>query len=178
MVFKATFNNISVTWWRSVLIGGGNMSSLRKQPTWCKLITNFITQCCIEYLSPWPGFKFTASVVIGTDYIGSFKSNSRTITTVHILVYYSTYSARALFHSAVTVFFHKNDTKWHSKYTWPDLQNKCTMIETYKITSGIYDPPYRHCYNVILVVQHEDTVRNFTNINQIKTYVNTSLPTE
>ena len=36
--------------------------------------------CCIEYTSPWMGFEFTALVVIGTDCIGSCKSNYHTIT--------------------------------------------------------------------------------------------------
>jgi len=34
------------------LIGGENW---RKPPTCCKLLTNFITYCCIEYTSPWTG---------------------------------------------------------------------------------------------------------------------------
>jgi len=33
MVFKATFNNISVIAWRSVLFGGGNQRPRRKPPT-------------------------------------------------------------------------------------------------------------------------------------------------
>ena len=41
MVFNATFNNISVISWLSVLLGGGNRSTRRKPPTCCKL-TNLI----------------------------------------------------------------------------------------------------------------------------------------
>ena len=41
--FNATFNNISVISWDSVLIGGGNRTSQRKPPTYCKSLTNFIT---------------------------------------------------------------------------------------------------------------------------------------
>ena len=47
MVFNATFNNISVISWRSVLlvketgVPGG------------KSLIHFITQWCIEYSSPW-----------------------------------------------------------------------------------------------------------------------------
>ena len=36
---------------------------------------------CIEYTSPWAGLKLTTLVVIGTDCIGSCKSNYHTITT-------------------------------------------------------------------------------------------------
>jgi hypothetical protein len=40
-----------------------------------------ITQCCIEYTSPWAWFELTTLVVIGTDCIGSCKSNYHTTTT-------------------------------------------------------------------------------------------------
>ena len=36
---------------------------------------------CIEYTSPWAGLELTTFVVIGTDCIGSYKSNYHTITT-------------------------------------------------------------------------------------------------
>jgi len=81
MVFYATFNNISVISWRSVLIGGGNRSTLGKPQTCCKSLTNFITLCCIEYTSPWTGFELINLVVIGTDCTCSCKSNYHTITT-------------------------------------------------------------------------------------------------
>jgi hypothetical protein len=38
--------------------------------------------CCINYTSPWVGFKLTTLVVIGTDCIGNCKSNYHTITTM------------------------------------------------------------------------------------------------
>ena len=74
MVFNATFNNISAISWRSALlmeetgVPGENHS---------KSLTNFITYCCIEYT----GFKLTTLVVIGTDCIGSYKSNYHTTMT-------------------------------------------------------------------------------------------------
>ena len=43
MVFNATFNNISVKSWRSVLFGGWNRSTRRKPPTCYKSLTNFIS---------------------------------------------------------------------------------------------------------------------------------------
>ena len=78
MVFNATFNNISVISWRSVLMVRGNR---RKPPTCHKSLTNFFTQCCIEYTSPWTGFKFTTLVVIDTDCTDSYKSNYHMTTT-------------------------------------------------------------------------------------------------
>ena len=42
MAFNATFNNISVISWQSVLLLGGNRSTRRKPPTCRKSLTNFI----------------------------------------------------------------------------------------------------------------------------------------
>ena len=46
-----------------------------------KSLTNFITECCIEYTPPWTGLELTTLVVIETDCIGSYKSNYHTTTT-------------------------------------------------------------------------------------------------
>jgi len=59
------------------LIDGRNR---RKQPTCRKSLTNFITICCIEHTLSWAGFELTTLLVIGTDCIGSCKSNYWTIT--------------------------------------------------------------------------------------------------
>ena len=80
-VFNTTFNNISVISRQSNLIGGGNWSTRKKPQTSRMSLTNFITISRLEYTSPWVGFKLTTLVVIGTDFIGSCKSNYRTITT-------------------------------------------------------------------------------------------------
>ena len=50
-------------------------------PTCRKSLTNYITECCIEYTSPCAGFELTTPVVIGTDCTGSCKSNHHAITT-------------------------------------------------------------------------------------------------
>ena len=55
-------------------IGGGNRSTQRKPQTCRKSPTNFFTQCCIEYTSPWTEFKLTTVVVIGIGCTGSWKS--------------------------------------------------------------------------------------------------------
>jgi hypothetical protein len=78
MVFNATFNNISVISWRSVLlveetgVPGENHRPLASH--WQTLSHN-------EYISPWTGSDLTTLVVIGTDYTGSCKSNYQIITT-------------------------------------------------------------------------------------------------
>ena len=59
MVFNATFNNISVISWRSVLL---------------------VEETRGLYSSPRTEFELTTLVVIGTDCIGSCKSNYHTIT--------------------------------------------------------------------------------------------------
>ena len=56
-------------WTQSKIEGevvGGNQSTRRKPPT------NFIIQCCIDYILPWAGFKLTTLVVICTDGIRTF----------------------------------------------------------------------------------------------------------
>ena len=59
-------------------IGGGNRNTCRK-PTIDLQITK-----CIEYTSEWAGFGLTTLVVIGTDCIGSCKSNYHAIMTTTI----------------------------------------------------------------------------------------------
>ena len=55
-------------------IGGGNRTSRRKPPTYRKSLTNFITVLYRVHLE-WTGIELTTLVVIGTDGLGSFKSN-------------------------------------------------------------------------------------------------------
>ena len=74
MVLNTTFNNISVILWQSVLLVEKTGSTQKKSLTCCKLLTNYITLCCIEYISPWAGLKPTTLVVIGTDCTGTIQS--------------------------------------------------------------------------------------------------------
>ena len=75
MVFSATLS----------FIGGGNRNTRTIPPTCRKSLTNFITNCCFEYISPWAGFELTTFVMIDTDYIGICKSNYHMITTMTTL---------------------------------------------------------------------------------------------
>ena len=87
MVFNATFNNISVVSWRSVLLveeSGGPRENL--QP----VSSHWQTYHMLLYTSPWSKFELTTSVVIGTDCICSCKSNYHTITPQNTW-YYSTF---------------------------------------------------------------------------------------
>ena len=84
IVFNATFNSISFIIVVFIFIGGGNR---RKTPTCRKSLTNFITQCCIKYTSPFMGFELTMLVVKGTDCTGSCKSIYHTLTTTMTLKY-------------------------------------------------------------------------------------------
>ena len=86
MVFNATFNNISVISWRSVLLmGETRIPGENRRPVVSHWQTLSITQCRIEYTSPWTVFKLTTLVVIGTDCIGSCISNYHTIPTITAL---------------------------------------------------------------------------------------------
>ena len=53
-------------------------STQRKPLTWPNSLRNFIIQYCIEYTSPWVGFKLTTLEVMVTHFIGSCTSNYRT----------------------------------------------------------------------------------------------------
>ena len=72
MVFNATFNNISVLSWRSVLLveetrvpGENHRSSASHWQT----ISHKVILCTVHLA--WAGFELTTLVVIGTDCIGS-----------------------------------------------------------------------------------------------------------
>ena len=80
MVFSATFNNISVILWWSVLlveetgVPGENHWSVANH--WQTL--SHIKLCRVHLI--WTGFELTTLVVIGTDCVASYKSNYHMIT--------------------------------------------------------------------------------------------------
>ena len=78
MVFNVTFNNISVISWRSILlVEETGVPVENHQPAashWQTLSYNVASNTCER-------FKLTTLVVIGTDFIGNYKSNFHTIMT-------------------------------------------------------------------------------------------------
>ena len=74
-MFNATFNNISVLSWGSVLLDCQEKSIDMLQ------VTDKLQTLSHNVAMRTPRLELTTLVVIGTDYIGSFKSNYHTIMT-------------------------------------------------------------------------------------------------
>ena len=77
MVFTATFNNISVISWRSVLL-----VEETEWPGETSDLSHVSDKLChiMLYTSPWSRLELTISVVLNTDCTGSCKSNYHSIT--------------------------------------------------------------------------------------------------
>jgi hypothetical protein len=90
MVFNATFNNIPVISWQSVLL-------------------------VEEYTSPWTGFKLTTLVVVGTDCTGSCKSNYHMIIMKKYCTILDSFSFFSFFQTKLMHF----NSNWHkSNYSF------------------------------------------------------------
>ena len=78
---NATFNNISVISWLSVLFIERNRSIRKKPPTCLKSLTSLFTYCCMAVHLAMSGIHTRNFSVIATDCIGSCESNYHAIAT-------------------------------------------------------------------------------------------------
>ena len=81
VLFNATFNNISVISWRSVL--------LVEETTDLSQVTDKLYHMLYRVHLAWAGFKLTMLVAISTNCMGSYKFNYQTITTTMALFHIS-----------------------------------------------------------------------------------------
>ena len=82
MVFNATFTNISViSWWSVLLVDETEVLGEKHRPA--PQVTDKLYNIMVYHLA-WVGFELTTLVEIDIDCIGSYKSNYHTITTTYI----------------------------------------------------------------------------------------------
>jgi len=80
MMLNATFINISdISWWSVLLVEGAGVPSETTTYLRKSLTNNYHIMLYRVHLV-WVGFELTTLVVIGTDCMGSYKSNYHTIT--------------------------------------------------------------------------------------------------
>ena len=164
-MLSAIFNNISVISWRSVLL----VKDAEKTTDFSQ-VTDKLYRIML-YASPWSRFELTTAVVIGTDCIGSCKSNYLTITatTAPQKIYTAQKIQRRAAHHVCN---RQHDTTPAVLQTWyiPQLTNtiecrikldcKCSNLHTI-VNNKIENTIWKHTSKNPVQNQNKDNFTNF-----------------
>ena len=100
MVFNATFNDISVIWWWSVLLV--EETGEPEKTTDPSQVTHILYHIMLYRVHlAMNGFEITTFVVIGTDQTGRYKSNYHKITTTRKEIQQTTYMDKSITSSQI-----------------------------------------------------------------------------
>jgi hypothetical protein len=127
MVFNATFNNILVISWRSVLLV--EVTRVPRENHW-PAASHWQLYHIMLYTSSWAGLKLTTLMVIGTDCMGSCKSKYQmiTITTALIILKYENKACTQKFYDGGSLSVYNTTLKRCCHFF---LQYKCCSMKCF-----------------------------------------------
>jgi len=126
MVLNATFNNISVISWRSVLETGVPGENHRLVVShWQILSHNVVSSTPRHEFNGVRSHNVSGNILVGTDCTGSCKSNYHTITTTTVTIPVVSH-LKHFFSLIFRMYWSRNNSKrTHFSRSWWNNQDKC-----------------------------------------------------